>query len=192
MDIINNLTEWRAGTQKSAGGVTARDRHEEPRARRAPPVTSCSPWIGKTQFWGRAARALSTATTQPYPIGPRRSLSTAYWFIDSGVDGNFGRAKRACGRPDAGGISWAATACRKIPARRRLERPPSVAALNAVDKTVLVGQWHRFSPKSALIICRFFPSPLDILSDVKHRLRWSLTGCSRASSNRYIRYASRP
>lgn len=41
----------------------------------------------------------------PYPIGPRRSLSTAYWFINSGVDGNFGRATGPHGRQDGARIS---------------------------------------------------------------------------------------
>jgi len=86
MDIINNLTERRAGTQDQRTAVAVG------RAALAPPGRSCSPWIGKTQFWGRARGPLSIVTAQLYPIGPQRSLSTAYWFIDSGVDGNFGRA----------------------------------------------------------------------------------------------------
>lgn len=49
MDIINNLTERRAGTQESRVG----ERPQSPRRSSrglAPPGRSCSPWIGKTQF----------------------------------------------------------------------------------------------------------------------------------------------
>lgn len=112
------------------------------------PVISYSPWIGKTQFWGRAARTLSAATARSYPIGPRRSLSTAYWFIDSGVDGNFGRATGPW-TPERHGFHRAAPVRRRFAhgdARPRIKRPP--CARSACQQPCCRGTVTPFFPKN--------------------------------------------
>ena len=129
----------------------------------ATPGRFCSPWIGKTQFWGRARGPLSIVTAQPYPIGPRRSLSTAYWFIDSGMDGNFGRATGPGKPPRQHGANPAGPhpPAPENRARRRAAATDARPSLVYVSRESADrrprGQWHRFSPKSALIT---YDSPL--------------------------------
>lgn len=134
----------------------------------AAPGRFCSPWIGKTQFWGRARGPLSIVTAQSYPIGPRWSLSTAYWFIDSGMDGNFGRATGPGKPPRRHGANPAGSRppAPENRARRRAAatdaRPSLVYASQESANRRSRGQWHRFSPKSALITCDS-PPPLCVV-----------------------------
>lgn len=143
MDIINNLTVRLPGEHESLLVTAASLCRAEYRGAidGVPPLVaaSCLPRIGKTQFWGRAARALSEWLTSRRPIGPPGTLSICYWFIDLPRPPNFGRT-----------TDWP----RSWPCEPLLLDPSSLWAaprqpetLSKYSQSVATGQWHCFSPK---------------------------------------------